>query len=264
MGDAPTTLIVCLSQSKRWMIGFLEVLFSKRSPIIYGVQHMGLMGLGYSHYAFWPTWSIPLTIYAFVPQLSLLHGVPIFPTAKDPCFLLYIFLFLGAYLHNLLLFVSEKGAIKRWWNSQRIWMITGVSSFLFASFEFCLKSLGMGMSGFSLTSKVQDEESNKRYEQGMFEFGVSSPMFVPVTMAAIINLLAVTLGPVTMVSRGGNVEELFMQLLLCVFITINCWPVYEAMVLRTDKGRMPPKITVVSTCLVLALCLISGIFIVQP
>lgn len=79
-GDAPMNLIDVLNQNKRWAIGDLEVAFSKYSPITYGTCVMGpLMGLSYAHYAFWPIWSIPITTYAFLPQLALFNGLTTFP-----------------------------------------------------------------------------------------------------------------------------------------------------------------------------------------
>lgn len=80
LGDVPITIIDSLSQVKRWSVGLLEVGFSKYSPLTYGIMKMGvLMGLCYGHYAFWPIFSIPFTIYALLPSLALLQGLPIFP-----------------------------------------------------------------------------------------------------------------------------------------------------------------------------------------
>ena len=80
LGDAPITLVDALNQIKRWDIGLLEVAISKYSPITFGVKSMGLlMGLCYANYAFWPILSIPITIYAFLPQFTLLKGISIFP-----------------------------------------------------------------------------------------------------------------------------------------------------------------------------------------
>lgn len=79
-GDSPINLVDVLNQTKRWAIGLLEVGFSRYSPLTFGARSMGLlMGLSYAHYAFWPIWSIPITIYAFLPQLALLNGITIFP-----------------------------------------------------------------------------------------------------------------------------------------------------------------------------------------
>ncbi|XVE64657.1 hypothetical protein DITRI_Ditri07aG0118100 [Diplodiscus trichospermus] len=91
-----------------------------------------------------------------------------------------------------------------------------------------------------------------RHGQGIFEFGVPSPLFVPLTMAAIINLFSFVLG-LTEFLGGSNTEGLGLQMLLTGFIVVNCLPIYGAIALRSDKGRMPTKITVISTFLSAAL-----------
>ncbi|GAB4834602.1 hypothetical protein Ancab_032864 [Ancistrocladus abbreviatus] len=262
LGDAPVTLIDLLGQYKRWCIGPLEVLFSKYNTITYGIRSMGLlMGLAYSHYACWGIWSIPIAIYAFIPQLALLNGISTFPKATDLWFFLYLFSFIGANLQDLLDYVVANGTIQRWWNCQRMWMISGLSSFLFGCLEFSLKSFGIAMSGFSLTAKVQEDELSKRYEQGTYEFGVPSPLFVPMTMAAIINFITLVIGSIMAILRGRILEELVMQILLSGFVAINCWPIYQAIALRSDKGRMPTKVTLISMCLTLLLCIITGVIL---
>ena len=83
-GDAPISLVDVLNQTKRWAIGLLEVAFSKYCPVTFGTRAMGfLMGLAYAHYALWPLGSIPITIYAFLPQTALLNGLTIFPKVNN-------------------------------------------------------------------------------------------------------------------------------------------------------------------------------------
>ena len=85
-GNAPINLLDVLNQNKRWAIGLLEVGFSKYNPITFGSQAMGpLMGLAYAYSGYWAMWSIPITIYAFIPQLALLNGVTIFPKVCSMC-----------------------------------------------------------------------------------------------------------------------------------------------------------------------------------
>lgn len=80
LGDAPTSLIDMLNQGKRWVIGLLEVTFSRYSVATYGLRSIGrLMSLSYAQYAFWSAWSIPIVIYSVVPQLALINGLPVFP-----------------------------------------------------------------------------------------------------------------------------------------------------------------------------------------
>ncbi|CAL5442742.1 unnamed protein product [Camellia sinensis] len=253
LGEVPITLNDVLSQTKRWCVGLLEVTFSKYCPVTFGSKAMGpLMGLAYAHYAFWPIWSIPITIYAFLPQLTLLNGISIFPKVSDNWFFLYIFLFIGSYGQDCLDYFLAKGTFQRWWSDQRMWMVRGVTSYMFGLIEFVSKYLGIATQGFNVTSKVVDNEQGKRYDQGTFEFGVESPMFVSLAVTATINLIAFV-GGLIRVLRGKNSEGLFGQLLISGFVVLNCCPVYEAMVLRTDKGRMPTKTTIISTFLAWAL-----------
>ncbi|KAJ6703426.1 hypothetical protein OIU85_029388 [Salix viminalis] len=248
-GDVPTSLIDALNQQKRWAVGLLEVAFSKYSPATYGVRRMGpLMGLGYAQAAFWPIWSIPITTYAFLPQLALLNKVYIFPKVSEPWFFLYAFLFLGAYGQDYLDFILAGGSVQRWWSDQRFWIARGLTSYFFGSMEFFLGCLGISASGFTVTSKAVDAEQSKRYDQGIFEFGVHSPMFVSLTSAAIINLIAFSQGLVE-VFRGNNLEGLFVQMFISGFAVVNSLPVYEAIALRNDSGKMPIKTTITATLL---------------
>ncbi|XP_057510917.1 cellulose synthase-like protein G3 isoform X2 [Actinidia eriantha] len=261
LGDVPITLHDVLSQNKRWCMGLLQVTFSKYSPVTFGARAMGpVMGLCYAHYAFWPIWSIPITIYGFLPQLTLLNGVSIFPKVSDTWFFVYAFLFIGAYVQDCLDFIFFQGTFLRWWSDQRMWLIRGVTSYLFGLIEFVSKCLGIATHGFNVTSKVVDDEQGKRYDQGTFEFGVHSLMSVPLAAAAIINLIALIRGLIG-VFRGWNLEGLFVQMFISGFVVLNCWPVYEAMVLRSDKGRMPTKTTMVSIFVAWALYAVASLML---
>ncbi|XP_050944078.1 LOW QUALITY PROTEIN: cellulose synthase-like protein G3, partial [Cucumis melo] len=261
-GDVPITLLSVVNQMKRWSVGLLEVTFSKYNPITYGVRSMGLlMGLSYAHYAFWPFWSIPVTVYAFLPQLALISATQIFPKVWDAWFVVYILLFLGAYGEDLVEFILFGGTFQRWWNDQRMWMIRSGSSLLFGCIEFTLKSLGINSNfGFNITGKAMDEEQSKRYKKELFEFGVSHPLFVPITTAAIVNLASFICGLIEIWKSGGAWEHLFAQMLVAGFGVVNCWPVYEAMALRNDGGKLPPKLTFFCFSLALLLCSFAAFF----
>lgn len=156
------------------------------------------------------------------------------------------------------------GTFHRWWNDQRMWLIRGISSYFFGTINFFLKSLGISTFGFDITSKVIDDEQNKHYEQGIFEFGVASPLFVSLTTAAIINFIAFSVGVTRLILGRNKLEEICIQLFLSGFGVVNCWPVYEAIVLRNDKGKIPLKNTILSSVLAFSLysfsyCLTSKI-----
>ncbi|KAM1097460.1 hypothetical protein ACFX13_015190 [Malus domestica] len=134
-----------------------------------------------------------------------------------------------------------------------MWMIRGLSSSTFGFVEYFLKSLGISTHGFNVTSKVLHEDQSKRYEQGLMEFGVSSPFFVPLTVAAIVNLAAFSWGHVEIFRGGGSLEGLFVQIFIVGFSIVNCIPIYEAMISRNDKRKFPTKTSPVSTILAFAL-----------
>jgi hypothetical protein len=73
-------------------------------------------------------------------------------------------------------------------------------------------------------------------------------MFVSLTLAAIINLISFSQGLVE-VFRGNNLEGLFVQMFISGFAVVNSWPIYEAIALRNDNGKMPVKTTVMATLL---------------
>lgn len=257
LGDVPITLIDTLSQNKRWAIGLLEVGFSKYSPLTFGIRFIGpLMGLCYAHSAFWALWSIPINIYSFLPQIAHFNGVSIFPKMTDPWIFLYVFLFLGAYGQDCFDYISFGGNFEKWWNEQRMWLFRGLSSYMFGLAEYTIKHLGITSQGFNVTSKVQDGEQSKRYYQGIFEFGVLSPMFVPFTTAAILNLIALISGFIQ-IFMGRDWGEMLVQIVLAGFGVLNSLPIYGAMLLRKDNGRMPTKITFISTILAWAICATS-------
>lgn len=243
LGNSPMSLSDILLQSKRWFVGFLEMVTSKHNPITYGFKHMNpIHALCYAHYNFRPFWGISVVIYAFVPQLALVNSFSIFPKVSDSWFTLYAFLFLGAYAKNLFEFILAGGVFIKWWNSKRMWLILGCSSYPFSMIDWVLNSLGLSTIEFNVTSKVLDDELKKRYETGLFEFGVESPLFLTVSIAAVVNLLAFLTGTIHVFKNGG-LEQLFAQLFIAGYAVINSWPIYEAMVFRSDKGKMPVMTT---------------------
>ncbi|KAI3505310.1 hypothetical protein L1887_27375 [Cichorium endivia] len=254
LGDVPISLIDVVSQTKRWAIGLLEVGFSKYTPVVFGSLYMGhVMGLCYAQYAFWPIWSIPIVIYSFIPQIALINGLYIFPEVTDPWFLLYAFVFIGAYGQDFYDFILFGSTFKRWWNNQRMWLIRGLSPLLFALVEYIAKHLGIATQGFNVTSKVQNDEQRNIYDQGLIEFGVDSLMFLPLTTASVVSLFVLVIGIVQMLSVW-NIAKSFAQLFIVGFGVLNSWPIYDAMILRRDKGRIPMKTTMSSIFLASLLC----------
>ncbi|KAL8253830.1 hypothetical protein R6Q59_032051 [Mikania micrantha] len=261
LGGSPSNLNDSLNQIKRWYMGFLEIFFNKYCPLIYGVQSMNpLQALCYTHYTLRSFWSIPIIIYAFLPQITLINSVPIFTKVSENGFYLHMFLFLGAYGKDFLDFVVFAGGpALRWWNHQRMWMMWGLSSYPFALLEWSLKSLGLSTFGFNVTSKVVDEDQSRLYEQGVFEFGVESFLFFPISVASLISLMSFVKGVMGVAINIETLDGFFVQMFISGFVVLNSWPIYEAMVLRNDRGKMPINITLASTTTAMAICFFSSL-----
>lgn len=153
-------------------------------------------------------------------------------------------------------YMTTGGTIPKWWNYQKSWLIRGLTSFPFATFEYILGCFGFSAPGFNVTSKVVDDEQTSRYDKGYFVFGVSSPMFFTITMAAIINLVAFSSGIEQVMFGKERFENVCLQICLAGYVVVHSWPLYEAILLRADKGKMPLKITLTSVALVLVLCIV--------
>lgn len=137
-----------------------------------------------------------------------------------------------------------------------MWLILGCSTYLFSFFDWLVTSLGMSTLEFNVTSKVSDNEQEIRYHKGIFGFGVESPMFVSINVAVIVNFFAFFMGIGHVLINNGRLEELFGQLFITGFGVVIGWPIFEGMVLRSDKGKMPIKTTLISACVALTIHLL--------
>lgn len=137
-------------------------------------------------------------------------------------------------------------------------MIRGVTCFIFGSIEFTLKSIGISTPGFTVTNKVmEDDEQSERYNKGLYEFGVASPLFFPLAVVTIVNLSCFTLGVAEVLRKKVSFDEMFVQLFISGFVVLNSWPIYEAMFFRKDQGRMPTIVTVFGVCMTSLFVLLS-------
>ncbi|RZC43975.1 hypothetical protein C5167_036918 [Papaver somniferum] len=268
LGDFPISLNDSLIQVKRWSVGLIEVGFSKYCPFTFGTRNRSLlMGMAYGFYAFWPIWAIPIFIYGLLPQLCLIHdiyfvsqGIHLYlELVCDLWFYVYAYLFSATYIQDLIeSYYVYNINFKKWWNEQRMWLIRGATCFIFSFIEFTLNQIGISAPDFSLTSKVIDNEQQKRYDQEIFYFGVESPFFVSLSTFALISLASFSFGMVRVIFMDGKLEEMFVQLFLSGFVLVNSLPIYEAMVLRKDGGRMPTRVTLISVLIASLLCYGAG------
>lgn len=75
-----TNLNDVLIQGTRWYCGLFENGISKFCPLIYGPLRMSLLqSLCFAELTYFPLYCLPLWCFATIPQLCLLHGIPLYP-----------------------------------------------------------------------------------------------------------------------------------------------------------------------------------------
>ncbi|XP_010274111.1 PREDICTED: cellulose synthase-like protein E6 isoform X1 [Nelumbo nucifera] len=251
LGLAPVNTNDTLIQHKRWSTGSLEIFLSDYCPWTHGVGRLKLgQIMCYSFYTLWALWCLPMLCYALIPPLAMANGISLFPQVTDPWFKVFASLGIASHIFSLGELMWAKGTIKMWWNETRMWMMKGSSSYLFSVIVIILKSVGISETGFEITSKVINQEALKRYNQEIMEFAVPSPMFIPTTTLSLLNLycLLQTTPKILEVGLGG-LDHLALQLIISGYISIISMPLYEALFLRKDKGRMPTSVTTYSITL---------------
>lgn len=174
--------------------------------------------------------------------------------------MVFSLVFVSSLCKHLYEVVASGHSARAFINEQRMWMIRSVTSHVYGTMDATLKQLGMRKASFSPTNKAADDQQSKRYEMGVFDFQTSTMFLAPMVTAVILNV-ACFVGGITRALLLGCWDQLLMQMVLVLFVLVMSYPVTEGMVLRTDKGRIPPSVSLVSATLCLALLSLGSAFL---
>ncbi|EOA36706.1 hypothetical protein CARUB_v10012240mg [Capsella rubella] len=256
LGVAPTNLHQMLVQQRRWSEGDFQILLSEYSPVWYGRGKISLgLILGYCCYCLWAPSSVPVLIYSVLTSLCLFKGIPLFPKVSSWWFIPFGYVTVAANAYSLAEFLWCEGTFRGWWNEQRMWLYRRTSSFLFGFKDTIMKLVGVSESAFVITAKVAEEEAAERYKDEAMEFGVESPMFLLLGTLAMLNLFCMAAAVMRLASGdGGDLKTMGFQFVITGILVVINWPLYEGMLLRKDKGKMPMNVTVKSVVLAVSAC----------
>ncbi|GAB4845927.1 hypothetical protein Ancab_024933 [Ancistrocladus abbreviatus] len=248
-GLPPTTLTQTLVQHKRWSEGDFQIFLSKCCPFWFGHKRISFVQqMSYCNYLLWPCNALPTLTYCTVPTLYLIRGIALFPKISSLWFLPFAYIAISTYVYSLAEYLWSQGTVLGWWNEQRVWLYKRTCSYLFAFIDTLLKQIGLSELNFVITPKVVDEEVSDRYKKEILEFGDSSPMFTILATLALMNLFCLVALISTVVMNGGQMiwERMGLQMLLCMALVVINLPLYEALFVRKDKGKMPSDVTLKS------------------
>ncbi|XWS64859.1 hypothetical protein CRYUN_Cryun05aG0040300 [Craigia yunnanensis] len=252
LGLAPTTLLQTLIQhlqyghKKRWSEGYFQIFLSRYCSLLYGHKKIPLkLQLAYCAYNLLAANCLATLYYVAMPCLCLLKGISLFPKMSNPWVLPFAYVVFAHRAFSLGEFLWCGGTFQGWCNDQRMWVFKRTSYF-FSFFDNILMLLGYSQAAFVIMEKIADDDVSKRYEQDLIEFGATSPMFDILATLAMLNLFS-SVGAIKKVildADHSKVLDIFgLQILLCLLlVTINL-PVYQALFLRKDNGRMPSSVT---------------------
>ncbi|EEF33090.1 cellulose synthase, putative [Ricinus communis] len=241
LGSAATNLDDALTQCTRWMTGLVGVGISKFCPLLYGPPRMSfLQSMCYAELALFSLFqSFSLWCLATIPQLCLLSGVPLYPEVSNPCFFIFIFVFTSAIAIHLFEVLYTGASFRTMINEQRIWTIRAVTCFTYGSLDAIMKTLGLREASFLPTNKVEDDDQIKLYEMGKFDFQASTRLLAPLATLASLNMASFFVGIIRMIF-AGDLDKYLLQVLLSFYILAINYPIIEGMIIRKDKGRIPP------------------------
>ncbi|KAL5574861.1 hypothetical protein UlMin_016560 [Ulmus minor] len=259
LGAVPATLIQTLVQHKRWAEGDFQIFLSRLCPLLHGFKKIPIgLQISYCIYFLWPINCLAL-YYVLVPPLCLLRGISLFPEMSNPWILPFVYVFLGNRAYGLVELLLCGGTLQEWLNDQRMWVYKRTTSYLFATIDNFLKILGFTKAGFNLTAKVVDEDVSQRYEQELIEFGTSSPMYTILATIALLNAFCFVVGlkRLILVQQPLALNSFVLQTVLCGLLVFINLPIFQALFLRKDKGRMPTSVMYQSIMFTLAGCSIA-------
>lgn len=282
LGTNTTNLNDVLIQGTRWYCGLFENGISKFCPLIYGPLRMSLLqSLCFAELTYFPLYCLPLWCFATIPQLCLLHGIPLYPEVttiiistshhfppqsqilhifasytktpfssyiffgqvSDPFFIIVLFIFLSALSKHILEVFLTGGTLYKWVNEQRIWMMKSITCHLYGCLDALLKKVGIRKAGFLPTNKVEDDEQTLPYQMDKYDFRASNIFIVPMLALLTFNIFCF-LGGAYRVLLVGDWDKMFIQLFLAVFIITVNYPIIEGLVIRKDKGRISQLVAI--------------------
>ncbi|TQD96697.1 hypothetical protein C1H46_017699 [Malus baccata] len=214
---------------------FDDTRFPSPAWYAYGKISLGHQ-LGHHRYSFWAANCWAILVYSILPSLYLLRGASLFPQISSMVHTICI-------CDHWKVHMELCGVFVVWWHNFRlVERAAHMSSYLFAFIDTILHSFGYSNLAFVITAKVANEDVSQRHKKEIMEFGDSSPMLTPLATLALPNLYCFA-GFLKEAINGKGIAQVYdtltLQILLCGALILINLPLYQALYLRKDKGKIP-------------------------
>ncbi|PON35109.1 Cellulose synthase [Parasponia andersonii] len=232
LGTVPTTGPAVMTQTKRWIAGLLQILFSKNSPIFatFNAKLQFRQCLTYTWILIWGLRSIPQLCYAVLPAYCIIANSHFLPKAYEPVMVLFVAQCLIQNLQILRSYHRCGQSVCAWWNNTRMGKINAATSMLFGVVSFVLNLVGISDIVFEVTHKesansststdaTDNNKDNMAVNTGRFTFD-KSPIFVPPTTLLFVQLTALGLS----LLEGARDRVGLGEYLSSVWVVMCFWP----------------------------------------
>ncbi|KAK6161372.1 hypothetical protein DH2020_004753 [Rehmannia glutinosa] len=237
-----------LFSSPRNSIISVSMISMMPGSIIIGLKMSTLQCMCYAALSFDPIYVVPFYGLAIIPQICLLHGIPLYPKVSDPFFVVFAFIFIASQLKHVQEVMFYGDSIWTSLYELRVWMMKSASCNLYATLGAFLDKFGLQEAHFNLTDKVVDDERETRFKKGIYDFQGSPMLIAPICSLYIFNLASFFIGMARIVNTH-KANELLVQAFIPLFGAIVNYHVLEAMVVRTDKARISPSVSLLSVAI---------------
>ncbi|KAG6488916.1 hypothetical protein ZIOFF_050171 [Zingiber officinale] len=255
LGSAPVGGPASLTQHKRWATGLLEILVSKKNPVVSVItkELMLRQYLAYLILLVWAVRSIVEVCYALLPAYCLLSNSTFLPNTSEVGFVVALALFVTYNIYTLVEYFRYGLSVRAWWNNQRMQRIYSSTAWLLGFFSVVLKLLGISDTVFEITQKEQRRPGKDVDDPGRFTFD-SSPAFVPGTAVMLVNLWAFAVGLLRVLSTTDAEGPGIGEFVCSGWILLCFWSFLKGLVGRGRHGIPWPVIgkAMVMVCLFLA------------
>lgn len=249
LGNSATNLNDLFIQGTRWSSGLLENGLTKVCPLINCPLRMSLLlRFCLAYVTCFPLYCLSFWCFAIVPQICLLSGISLYPKVSEPFFFIYAFIYLSAQTKHLFEALSTGGTFRTMIIEQRMRMMRSVTCHLYGFLDCLMKEFGLREASFMPTNKVKDEEQTMLYQMDKYDFRIPNMFLVPMVALIIINI-SCFIGGIYRVLSLGELDKMFIQIYLMAHIILVNYPIIEGIVIRKDKGRIPPSVVVTSNVL---------------
>ncbi|XP_030533874.2 cellulose synthase-like protein D1 [Rhodamnia argentea] len=235
-GSAPINLTDRLHQVLRWATGSVEIFFSRNNALLGSRRLKFLQRIAYLNVGIYPFTSVFLSVYCFLPALSLFSGQFIVQSLNIS-FLSYLLIITITLCLISLLEVKWSGVgLEEWWRNEQFWVIGGTSAHLAAVLQGLLKVVAGIEISFTLTSKSTAEDEDDIYAD-LYVVKWTSLFIMPLTIM-VVNIVSVVIGfSRTVYSEIPQWSKLLGGVFFSFWVLAHMYPFAKGLMGR--RGRVP-------------------------